>query len=64
MNDEQYGLVRIIRFEARDAGSSGVFLRPEETGEPKLLGLFPGEQQCIRRREVCRQGIVMSVNVD
>jgi hypothetical protein len=47
MNDEQYSLVRIIRFEARDAGSSGVFLRPEETGEPKLLGLFPGKQEGI-----------------
>jgi hypothetical protein len=47
MDDEQHSFIRIIRFQARDPGSRGVFLRPEETSEPKLLGLFPGKQQSI-----------------
>jgi hypothetical protein len=47
MDDEHYCLVGIVRFEARDTGGGGVFLRPEETREPKLLGLFPGKQECI-----------------
>src|SRR5207302_1654248 len=32
MDDEQDGLVRIVRFEPRDTGGRGIFLRPEETG--------------------------------
>src|SRR6266516_6676821 len=47
MNNKQDGLVWIVRFKARDPGGRGVFLRSEHTGEPKLLGLFPGKQHCI-----------------
>src|SRR5438309_6378548 len=64
MNNKQDGLVRIVRFEARHSGGRGVFLRSEHTGESKLLWLFPGEQHCIGRREVCRERIGISVNAD
>ena len=64
MNNKQDGLVRIVRFKARDSGGGSVFLRSEHTGEPKLLWFFPGKQHCIRRREVCRERIGISVNAD
>ncbi|PYK81537.1 MAG: hypothetical protein DME41_11825, partial [Verrucomicrobia bacterium] len=47
MDEKHNRFVWIVRFKADDPGSSGVFLRPEETGQSKLLGLFPGKLEGI-----------------
>src|SRR6266581_2776499 len=62
MDEKHDRFVWIVRFKTDDPGGGGVFLRPEETGESKLLGLFLGKLKGIRRREVCRQRIGVSVH--
>ena len=47
MDEKHNRFVWIVRFKADDPGSSGVFLRPEETGQSKLLGFFPGKLEGI-----------------
>src|SRR5437899_3257962 len=62
MDEKDDRFVWIVRFKADDPGGGGVFLRPKETGESELLGLFKGKLKGVCRREVCRKGIRVSVN--
>src|SRR6266478_3246286 len=62
MNEKDDRFVWIVRFKADDPGGGGVFLRPEEAGESKLLGLFTGKLKGVCRGEVCRKGIGVSVH--
>src|SRR5438128_3209204 len=62
MDEKHDRFVWIVRFKAYDPSGRGVFLWPEETGESKLLGFFPGKLEGICGREVCRKGIDMSVH--
>src|SRR5439155_15055418 len=63
MDEKHDRFVWIVRLKPDDPGGGGVFLRPEHTDESKLLGLFKGKLEGICRREVCRQGIAMSVHL-
>src|SRR5436309_2968791 len=62
MDEKDDRFVWIVRLKADDPGGGGVFLRPEETGESELLGLFTGKLKGVCSREVCRQRIGMSVH--
>src|SRR5439155_15263205 len=64
MNEKHHRFVWIVRFKADDPGGGGVFLRPKETSQPKLLGLFAGKLEGICRREICRQRIGVSVHAN
>src|SRR5436190_3968066 len=62
MDEKDDRFVWIVRFKADYPGGSGVFLRPEETGESKLLGLFTGKLKGVCGGEVCRQRIGVTVH--
>src|SRR5207247_3777907 len=62
MDEKDDRFVWIVGFKSDYPGGGGVFLRPEHTGESELLGLFKGKLKGVCRREVCRQGIRVSVN--